>query len=82
MVRVGISRGRVFIDGDVLTHCFVVLFLFFHGSRYDNMVGSIPSNRFNVVGEIERRGRRVQEKIVVETMPKKCTHFVFFKNKK
>ena len=41
------------------------------------MVGSIPSNRFNVVGEIERRGRRVQEKIVVETMPKKCTHFVF-----
>ena len=43
------------------------------------MVGSIPSNRFNVVGEIERRGRRVQEKIVVETMPKKCTHFVFSK---
>lgn len=29
MVRVGISRVRVFIDGDVLTHCFVVLFLFF-----------------------------------------------------
>ena len=40
------------------------------------MVGSIPSNGFNVVREIERRGRRVQEKIVVETMPKKCTHFV------
>ena len=43
------------------------------------MVGSIPSNGFNVVREIERRGRRVQEKIVVETMPKKCTHFVFTK---
>ena len=43
------------------------------------MVGSIPSNGFNVVREIERRGRRVQEKIVVETMPKKCTHFVFSK---